>query len=125
MNSKIMKTGVSVFVLVVFFMFCFVSAPPSAFAAASKGPAQKFARGVVHITAAIFQIPKEVVQKTGDSTAPIYLVPIQGLFEGFGNGVYLGIRQVVSGFTDIFTFWTPAGRDWDPIYEPATLVPKI
>ena len=120
-----MKTGTLVFVLAAFFTFCFILTPQSAFAMPSKGPVQKLARGFVHIAASPFQLPKEIVQKTGDSTAPIYLVPIQGFFEGFGSGVYLGIRQVVSGFTDIFTFWTPLGRDWGPIYDPATLVPQI
>ena len=119
-----MKTGVSILVLVVFF-FCFFSAPQSAYAMPFKGPAQKFARGIASVVTAIFQIPKEVIQKTSDSTAPIYLVPVQGFFEGFGSGIYLGIRQIVSGFTDILTFWTPLGRDWGPIYEPASLVPQI
>ena len=120
-----MKTGTLVFVLAAFFTFCFILTPQSAFAMPSKGPVQKLVRGFVHIVASPFQLPKEIVQKTGDSTAPIYLVPVQGFFEGFGSGIYQWIRQFVSGCTDIFTFWTPLGRDWGSIYDPATLVPQI
>ena len=125
MNPKTMKTGTLVLVLAVFFTFCFILTPRSAFAAPFKGPVKKLVRGFVHIVASPFQLPKEIVQKTSDSTAPAYLVPIQGFFEGVGSGFYLGIRQMVSGFADIFTFWTPLGRDWGPIYEPASLVPQI
>ena len=125
MNPKIMKTSASVFILVAVFTFCFILTPQSAFAIPFKGPARKFARGIAHIATSPFQLPKEIVQKTSDSTAPAYLVPIQGFFEGVGSGFYLGIRQMVSGFADIFTFWTPLGRNWGPIYESASLVPQI
>ena len=120
-----MNRKMSVFILISLFVFCFVLAPQSAYAAFPKGPVQKFGRGFFHVVSAIFQIPKEIIQTTSDSTAPPYLAPLQGFFQGFGSGVYLGIRQIISGFADMFTFWTPAGRDWGPIYEPATLFPEI
>jgi putative exosortase-associated protein (TIGR04073 family) len=127
MTRKMAKSSVSVFILTVFFTFCFIWAPQTASAglSISKGPVRKLGRGGAHIATAILQIPKEIIQTTADSTAPVYLVPVQGFFQGFGSGVYLGIRQLVSGFTDVFTFCTPADRDWGPIYEPATFTPQI
>ena len=111
-------------IVVLFFTLCLLLASKNAFAV-SSGPVQKLARGFAHVIAFPFQLPKEIIQKTSDSDAPIYLVPVQGVFEGFGSGVYLGIRQLISGLTDIFTFWTPLGRNWGPIYDPATLFPQI
>ena len=125
MDNETKRAGVSIFVLVLFLVFSVTLLPQKAYATASKGPVQKLARGIAQIFASPFQLPKEIIQKTSDSNAPIYLVPVQGFFEGLGSGIYLGIRQMVSGFTDMFTFWTPLGRDWGPIYDPATLVPEI
>jgi hypothetical protein len=44
---------------------------------------------------------------------------------GVGSGAYQMGRQIVAGFADLFTFWTPNGRDWAPIYEPASLLPEM
>jgi putative exosortase-associated protein (TIGR04073 family) len=115
----------SVLILSVFFTFCFTSLTPTAHASLLKGPVHKLGRGIVHIATAILQLPKEVIQKTADASEPAYLAPVEGFFVGMGSGVHLGIRQLVSGFADIFTFYTPLDRDWGPIYEPATFLPEI
>lgn len=121
---KIVKSKISVLVLFVF-LLALISPSASAAPFKGRGPAQKFGRGIFHITTAIFQLPKEIIQKTADAGEPAAMAPLEGFFVGMGSGIYLGIRQLVSGFTDVFTFYTPMERDWGPIYEPATMFPEI
>ena len=89
-----------------------------------KGPVQKLARGFTHVVASPFQIPKEVIQATGEAE-PVWFAPWKGFAAGGGSGLYHMGRQGVSGLWDIFTFWTPAGRDWAPLFESSTLFPEI
>ena len=89
-----------------------------------KSPANKLARGFTYVVTSFFQIPKEMIQITAE-TEPVYLAPWKGFSVGLGTGLFHFGRQLVAGFWDIFTFWTPSGRDWAPLYEPATLFPEI
>ena len=110
-----------------FFSLCFLTVFPSipqAHASFGKGPGEKFIRGWAYVFTAPFQIPKEVIQAAGKAE-PVYLAPFNGMTVGFGSGLYQAGRQMIAGFADVFTFWTPAGRDWAPLYEPATLFPEI
>ena len=109
--------------LVLFFIFL-TSQAVSANAATGKGPVQKLARGFTHIVLSPLQIPKQVIQ-TAVETDPFYLGTFRGMTLGAGNGLYQMGRQLVSGFFDIFTFPTPAGRDWAPLFEPSSLFPEI
>ena len=108
-------------ILIALFLF---SAQSTAYAALSKGPIRKLGRGVTHVIASPFQIPKEVIETTGEGET-IWLAPWKGMTEGIGAGLYQFSRQVISGLADIITFWTPAGMDWDPIVEPTTLFPQV
>lgn len=121
MNTRSARTNL---LLVVIFLFFLTGFNSQAYATAGKGPAQKFARGLTHILTAFFHIPKEIIQTTAE-TEPVYLAPWRGFAVGMGNGIYLFGRQLVSGFNDIFTFWTPLGRDWGPLFDPPTLFPEI
>ena len=108
-------------------VFCFLSSVfchPHAYADIGKGPVQKLGRGIFYIVASPFQIPKEIIQKAADAD-PVYLVALKGGFEGFGSGLYQTGRQMIAGFWDIFTFPTPAGRNWAPLFESSSLVPEI
>ncbi len=89
-----------------------------------KGPVQKLARGVFYIVASPFQLPKEIIQKAGEADQ-VYLAALKGVAEGSGSGVYQAGRQIIAGFWDIFTFWTPAGRNWGPLFESASLFPEV
>ena len=112
---------------VVVFFFFFVAAGLNArleAAVQTKGPAQKFGRGITHVITSPFQIPKEIIQTTSKAEI-VYLAPWKGITSGFGSGVYHGGRQLISGFNDVFTFWTPQGRDWAPVYDSESLVPEI
>ena len=95
-----------------------------AYAALDKGPAQKFGRGLTYIVASGFQIPKEIIQTAGEAE-PTWLAPWNGMTIGLGSGLYHAGRQLISGFWDLFTFWTPAGRDWAPLFERESFVPKV
>jgi hypothetical protein len=89
-----------------------------------KGPGQKFLRGLFYLAASPFQVPKEIIQ-TAAETKPHYFAPFRGMTAGVGSGAYQMGRQIVAGFADLFTFWSPRGRDWQPIYEPASLLPEM
>ena len=106
------------------FLFIILSLNHTAYADMGKGPIQKLARGVVHLAACPFQIPKEIIETTGEADT-VWLASWKGMSEGVGRGLYNMGRQGISGLVDIFTFWTPAGRDWDPIFEPSSLFPEI
>ncbi len=106
------------------FFFVFLPLTQTAHAETGKGPVQKLTRGIVHLAAFPFQIPKEVIQTTGESET-VWIAPWKGMSEGFGRGVYQAGRQMLSGLADILTFWTPAARNWDPIFEPSSLFPEI
>ena len=113
--------------VLIFFVFCFLSSvlcQSRAYANIGKGPVQKLGRGIFYIVASPFQIPKEVIQKASEAD-PVYLVALKGGFEGVGSGIYQTGRQIVAGFWDIFTFWTPAGRNWGPLFEASSLVPEV
>ena len=112
--------------LIIFLFFLFVSVnfiPPS-YATQPKGPGQKLARGLTHVLTAPAQLPKQILQ-TAAETEPFYLGPWSGMTLGAGKGLYDMGRQLVSGFFDVFTFSTPAGRDWAPLFEPSSLFPEI
>ena len=89
-----------------------------------KGPVQKLGRGIFYIVASPFQIPKEMIQKASEADQ-VYLVALKGVFEGAGSGVYQVSRQVMAGVWDILTFWTPAGRNWAPLFESTSLFPEV
>lgn len=118
------RSKTALLVSILSFLFIFSQFTPTAHAAMGKGPIQKLARGFVHLIASPFQLPKEVIQTTGEAET-VWLAPWKGMSEGIGKGLYQMGRQVLSGFADIFTFWTPAGRDWDPVFEPASLFPEV
>ena len=103
---------------------CSSQAQAANFGNFGKGPVHKLSRGLVHILAAPFQIPKEIIQTTAEAE-PVYLAPWKGMTLGAGTGLFYAGRQVISGFYDLFTFASPAGRDWAPLFEPATLFPEI
>ncbi|OGW85255.1 MAG: hypothetical protein A3C35_04815 [Omnitrophica bacterium RIFCSPHIGHO2_02_FULL_46_11] len=107
-------------------LLCLLSSvfyPSQAHADFGKGPIQKFGRGFFYIFASPFQIPKGMIQ-TAQDAEPVYLAPVKGTIAGGGIGVYEFTRQLIAGFWDVFTFATPAGRDWGPLYEPSTLFPE-
>jgi len=89
-----------------------------------KDPAQKFSRGITHSVTAIFQIPRNIIQ-TAAETEPTWLGPWKGMTVGAGQGAFHSGRQAVSGLYDMFTFWTPAGTDWEPLFEAESLFPEI
>jgi len=94
------------------------------YAAVSKGPAQKFARGIAHVLSAPFQVPKEMIETTAEAELA-WLAPWEGATAGLGKGLFHFGRQLVSGFADLFTFASPSGRDWAPIFEPNSLFPEV
>lgn len=113
------------FIFAFVFTFTFLGIHQTAFAADfGKGPVQKLARGVVHLIASPFQIPKEIIETTGEAET-VWLATWKGMSEGVGNGLYQTGRQGISGLVDIFTFWTPAGRDWGPVFESTSLFPEV
>ncbi len=121
MKSELIKT------LVFFSAFCLlfsVFCQNDAHADLGKGPAQKLARGVVYIVASPFQLPKEIIQTAAEAD-PVWLAPWKGFAQGGGAGLYQMGRQGIAGFWDLFTFWTPAERDWEPLYETSSLVPEV
>jgi len=108
-------------------VFCFLFSGFSqsqAYADIGKGPAQKLARGFFYIVASPFQLPKEVIQKAAEADH-IYLAAWKGFAEGGGSGAYQAGRQIMAGLWDILTFWTPVGRNWDPLFERASLFPEV
>ena len=110
-----------------FFIFVFITSSLSnqtVYAATGKGPIQKLARGAVHLVACPFQIPKEVIETTGEAET-VWLAPWKGMSEGIGRGLYQAGRQGISGLVDIFTFWTPLDRDWGPTFESGSLFPEV
>ncbi len=118
------RSKTALLVLVLSFLFIFSHFTPTAYAAMGKGPVQKLGRGLVHLIASPFQLPKEIIQTTGEAET-IWLAPWKGMSEGVGRGLYQMGRQGLSGLVDIFTFWTPAGLDWGPIFEPVSLFPEV
>ena len=122
MTSILKRTNF--FLMVLAFLFIMVSPHPNACADIGKGPVQKLGRGIFYIVASPFQIPKEVIQKASEADQ-VYLAAWKGAAEGSGSGLYQAGRQWLAGFWDIFTFWTPAGRNWGPLFEPSSLVPEV
>ena len=123
---RTMSVRANFLVLLGIFLFAMASLCPEARAELSKGkgPAQKLARGITHVIASPFQIPKEVIQAAAEAD-PVWLAPWRGFATGGGSGLYHMGRQGVSGLWDIFTFWTPAARNWGPLFEPSSLVPEV
>ena len=112
-------------ILVVGFWFlAFVFTCSDVQAALAKGPIQKLTRGFVHVLASPAQLPKHVLE-TAYETEPFYLGTWSAMTMGAGNGLYHVGRQLVSGGFDIFTFFSPAGRDWAPLFEPSSLFPEV
>ncbi|OGW76642.1 MAG: hypothetical protein A3J52_00305 [Omnitrophica bacterium RIFCSPHIGHO2_02_FULL_49_9] len=97
-----------------------IHTPASAQANELNAPVQKLARGVTHVTTAVFHIPKEIIQTTME-TEPVYLAPWSGMTAGLGRGGYAFGRQLVSGFVDIFTCFKPGG----PLFASDSLFPEI
>ncbi len=108
-------------------IFCFLSSAfcqSQVYADIGKGPVQKLGRGIFYIVASPFQIPKEIIQKAAEADR-IYLAAFKGVAEGAGSGVYQTGRQVMAGVWDVLTFWTPAGRNWGPLFESISLFPEV
>ena len=112
-----------VFLFSVLCLLSSVLCPTQAHAGFGKGPAQKFARGFFYTFSSPWQIPKEMIQ-TAQDAEPVYLAPVKGVIAGGGSGVYLFLRQFIAGFWDMFTFASPSGRDWGPLYERSTMFPE-
>ena len=108
----------------IFFLLFFTFCQSSVHADMGKGPAQKFARGLAYIVASPFQLPKEIIQTAGEAD-PVWLAPWKGFAQGAGAGLYQMGRQGIAGFWDVLTFWTPAGREWGPLFEPSSLFPQV
>jgi len=89
-----------------------------------RNPPEKLARGIFHFLTSPFQIPKEVIQVASE-TEPFYMSSWKGMTTGLGNGLYQMGRQMYSGMFDVYTFPTPAGRDWEPIFASETLFPEV
>ena len=119
-----MSRSKTVFCVFVLSFLVFFTSIRLAYAITDKGPIQKLGRGAIHLLACPFQLPKAVIETTGEAET-VWLAPWKGMSEGIGKGFYYMGRQGISGLVDIFTFWTPAGRDWAPIYEPASMFPEI
>lgn len=118
--------GKTFFQVLFFSVFCLlfsVFCQPDAHASVGKGPAQKLARGVVYLVSSPFQLPKEIIQTAAEAD-PVWLAPWKGFAQGAGTGLYQMGRQGIAGFWDIFTFCTPAGRDWEPLYK-TSLFPEV
>ena len=115
------KTAIFVFIFFLLFLNFNSTACAADF---GKGPVQKLARGLVHLVACPFQLPKEIIETTGEAET-VWIAPWKGMSEGVGRGLYQMGRQGLSGLADIFTFWTPAGRDWEPIFESVSLFPEV
>lgn len=122
--SQIKKASALVFLFV--FSFSFIAMPP-AFAFSFKSPVQKLSRGVTHMVASPFQLPKEIIQRTSNAgnARPAYSAPAEGFFVGAFTGLYYGYRQLTSGVVDVLTFYAPMDRNWGPIAEPAAMFPEI
>jgi hypothetical protein len=113
------------FIIVVFVALLISVFSSVAYAATpEKGPWHKLGRGFAHIGTSIFLIPKNIIETTSQ-TEPFYMAPWSGMTMGLGKGGYEMGRQAVSGFFDLFTFFTPAGRDWAPLFEASTLFPEL
>ena len=112
------------FVIVVALLCLMTCVSPQARADIGKGPVQKLGRGIFYIIASPFQLPKEIIQKAADAD-PVYLVAWKGMAEGTGSGLYQAGRQAIAGFWDMFTFCTPAGRNWGPLFESSSLFPEV
>ena len=113
------------FLIVLSFFFVFTTLSPKAHAGmgAKRNPIYKLARGITYIVASPFQIPKEIIQTAaGEDTT--WIAPLKGMTAGVGSGLYSAIRQDFAGLWDIITFWTPAGRDWKPLFE-TSLIPEV
>ena len=118
------QSKTALLVLVFSFFLVFLNLNQAAYAETGKGPIQKLSRGVVHLLASPFQLPKEIIQTTGEAET-VWLAPWKGFAEGGGRGLYQMGRQGISGLVDIVTFWSPLDRDWGPIFEPVSLFPEI
>ncbi len=116
-----MKTRVFVSVVLLAMLFCSLS-PISQ--AAVSGPVQKLGRGLTHVVIAPAQIPKWMLQ-TAYETEPFYMASWSGVTMGGGKGIYMCGRQMVSGLWDMFTFPSPAGRNWEPLFESSSLFPEL
>ena len=120
-RKQIFKSFAFIFLCgVLSFAFC----QSKAYADIGKGPAQKFARGIFYVVASPFQIPKEMIQKASEADK-VYLAALKGVAEGAGSGVYQCSRQIMAGLWDVVTFWTPAGRNWGPLFESTSLFPEV
>ncbi|OGW81566.1 MAG: hypothetical protein A3G33_01990 [Omnitrophica bacterium RIFCSPLOWO2_12_FULL_44_17] len=90
----------------------------------TKGPLHKFSRGIVYMIGSPFQVFKDVIQISAE-TEPFYLATWKGPTVGLATGVYDTGRQLFAGLFDLFTFYTPAGRDWKPLCAPETMIPEV
>ena len=110
--------------IVVFIVASVILFAPAGHASIGKGPVQKLARGVVHVVSFPLQLPKQIIE-TAAQAEPAWMATWEGVTAGTGKGFYYAGRQLVSGFVDIFTFPTAAGRDWAPIFESSSLFPEV
>lgn len=112
------------FLLSVFILGLVTSFIPASHASIGKGPVQKLARGVAHVVSSPLQLPKQIIE-TAAQAEPAWMATWEGVTAGTGKGFFYAGRQLVSGFVDIFTFPTPSGRDWAPIFESSSLFPEV
>src|SRR3989338_276623 len=108
------------FIFALLLLFSFMFLPEARASFGEKGPVQKLAMGFAHVLSAPLYIPKEIIQTTMEAE-PVYLAPWKGITFGVGKGAFLMGRQWISGFRDIFTFWTPG----PPLFEPDSLLLEI
>ena len=121
MQTKLAKSS---FIVVALMLVIFGFQPRTYAMEVGKGPIQKLGRGVIYVVATPFQLPKEIIQ-TAAEAEPVWLAPWKGFAEGAGTGLYAAGRQGIAGIWDIFTFWTPAGRNWGPLFDSNSLFPEV
>lgn len=120
LKGKLKKTVLLFSVLCTLFSVLSVQ---QAYADTQKGPVYKFARGITYIVASPFQLPKEIIQVASEEESP-WIAPWKGMSQGAGSGLYQMGRQGIAGIWDLFTFWTPADRDWKSLFD-TSLFPEV
>ena len=112
------------FLVVIFSILLFICGSEGFAQSTAKSPAQKFTRGFTHMVMSPFHVPKQIIETASESD-PVWMGAWKGVTLGTGQGLFNSGRQAVSGLYDVFTFWTPAGTDWQPLFETESLFPQI
>ena len=118
------RFGIGLFVLLAGFAVSAQAAPALVTKTVTKGPAHKFGRGLVSIVTSPFQVPKEIIE-TASQADRAWLAPMEGMTLGLGKGIYNFSRRFAAGWLDLFTFGSPAERDWGPPFKVAPVLPEI